>query len=227
MLRRLLWLSAIVGLGYAAWRWAHRQGEAIGFAGHGSTDRPYAPPPAASPAGSGERQGALTAGGPADGAAAGSGPRRIPTRVHRGSPPSVAPPAEAPAAPAEPASPEPAAEAAAVANLSALVGEAAPDATDLGALVGEAMAGEGVVDLAPLVSPTLAAGAPALGGPLTNINTADEDALIALPGIGPALARRIIAYREEHGPFASVDQLEAIQGIGPRNIDEFRHLVTV
>ncbi|HMQ33118.1 MAG TPA: helix-hairpin-helix domain-containing protein, partial [Chloroflexaceae bacterium] len=69
--------------------------------------------------------------------------------------------------------------------------------------------------------------APALGGAPTNLNTADEAALVALPGIGPALARRIIAYRDEHGPFSSVEQLEAIQGIGPRNIEEFRHLVTV
>jgi competence protein ComEA len=62
---------------------------------------------------------------------------------------------------------------------------------------------------------------------LVNINTADLAALIALPGIGPALARRIISYRTSAGPFASVEQLIAIQGIGPRNIDEFRHLLTV
>jgi competence protein ComEA len=61
----------------------------------------------------------------------------------------------------------------------------------------------------------------------TNINSADEDALVALPGIGRSLARRIITYRDEHGPFDTIDQLEVVQGIGPRNIDEFRHLVTV
>lgn len=71
--------------------------------------------------------------------------------------------------------------------------------------------------------PSLAAS----GVGLVNINTADEDALVALPGIGRALARRIIAYRTQHGPFSSVDQLIDVQGIGPRNIDDFRAFITV
>ena len=62
---------------------------------------------------------------------------------------------------------------------------------------------------------------------LVNLNSADEAALVALPGIGPVLAGRIIAYRQQQGPFRSVEQLDDVQGIGPRNIDEFRHLVTV
>jgi competence protein ComEA len=66
----------------------------------------------------------------------------------------------------------------------------------------------------------------ALAGPV-NINTAGEAELIALPGIGPALAKRIIAYREANGPFASVEDLVHIQGIGPRNINDFAGLVTV
>ncbi|MCS6882160.1 MAG: helix-hairpin-helix domain-containing protein [Oscillochloridaceae bacterium] len=68
---------------------------------------------------------------------------------------------------------------------------------------------------------------PAESFSLVNINTADYESLVALPGIGPALAQRIIAYREEHGPFTSVEQLQEVQGIGPRNLDEFRHLITV
>jgi len=67
----------------------------------------------------------------------------------------------------------------------------------------------------------------ASGVGLVNINTADEDVLVALPGIGRALARRIIAHREEHGPFPTIDALVDIQGIGTRNIEEFRAFVTV
>ena len=67
---------------------------------------------------------------------------------------------------------------------------------------------------------------PSQDDPRTNINQADEATLVALPGIGPTLARRIITYRDEHGPFASVEQLENVPGIR-RNLDEFRHLVTV
>jgi len=60
-----------------------------------------------------------------------------------------------------------------------------------------------------------------------DINRADREALLALPGIGPVLAERIIAYREAHGPFKSVDELTAISGIGERNINIFRKLVYV
>jgi len=54
-------------------------------------------------------------------------------------------------------------------------------------------------------------------GPV-DVNHATADELIALPGIGPALAGRIIAYRKEHGPFGSLDDLERVQGIGPQTV---------
>ncbi len=47
-------------------------------------------------------------------------------------------------------------------------------------------------------------GAQAVGGEKVNLNTATADQLVALPGVGPVLARRIIDYRERHGPFRSV-----------------------
>ena len=62
---------------------------------------------------------------------------------------------------------------------------------------------------------------------LLNLNAATLDELIALPGIGSALAKRIIAYRDAHGPFASVGDLIAVQGIGPTNIHDFDYLLTV
>jgi ethanolamine utilization protein EutM len=46
-----------------------------------------------------------------------------------------------------------------------------------------------------------------------DVNAASAEELVVLPGIGPALARRIVAYREEHGAFASVDQLKEVKGI--------------
>jgi competence protein ComEA len=62
---------------------------------------------------------------------------------------------------------------------------------------------------------------------LVNVNTASSTELEELPGIGPVLAEAIVAYREEHGPFTSVDQLEDVSGIGPVTLGEIQDLVTV
>lgn len=62
---------------------------------------------------------------------------------------------------------------------------------------------------------------------LVNLNTATNDQLEALPGIGPALAGRIMAWRDEHGRFASVDELQEVSGIGPATFAELADLVTV
>jgi competence protein ComEA len=60
-----------------------------------------------------------------------------------------------------------------------------------------------------------------------NINSATAEELEALPSIGEVIAARIIAYREQNGPFRSVDDLIHVEGISDRTIDEIRNLVTV
>jgi competence protein ComEA len=61
-----------------------------------------------------------------------------------------------------------------------------------------------------------------------NINTADEQTLVsALNGVGPAKARAIIAYRQEHGGFKSVDELANVKGIGEKTVDKNRQNITV
>lgn len=64
------------------------------------------------------------------------------------------------------------------------------------------------------------------GGPL-NLNTATAAQLETLPGVGPTLAKRIIAYRTAHGPFTSVAQLREVPGIGETRFAELEALVTV
>jgi len=66
---------------------------------------------------------------------------------------------------------------------------------------------------------------PAPRGPV-DINTADLDELQTLDGIGPALAGRIIEYREAHGPFQSVEGLLEVKGIGEATLEQFREDVT-
>ena len=71
-----------------------------------------------------------------------------------------------------------------------------------------------------------AAGGVAQSFPL-NLNTATAAQLDELPGVGPATAAAIIAHRQQHGPFASVDQLGDVRGIGPAKLQAIRGLVTV
>ncbi len=68
-------------------------------------------------------------------------------------------------------------------------------------------------------------GAPA-GGPV-DVNRASVEVLDTLPGVGPATAQAILAYRQEHGPFTAVAQLLDVPGIGPAKLEALRGLVTV
>ena len=60
-----------------------------------------------------------------------------------------------------------------------------------------------------------------------DLNRATVDELDALPGIGPATAAAIVAHREQKGPFSSVDGLLDVRGIGPSKLDAIRALVKV
>lgn len=62
---------------------------------------------------------------------------------------------------------------------------------------------------------------------LININTADLDALCTLPGVGEATARKIIAYREEHGPFSGVAGIVDVKGVGLKTFEAFKDKITV
>lgn len=67
----------------------------------------------------------------------------------------------------------------------------------------------------------------ASGDGRVNLNTADVAALDTLPRIGPALAQRIIDWRDANGSFTSIEDLLAVPGIGDKMLESLRELVTV
>lgn len=79
---------------------------------------------------------------------------------------------------------------------------------------------------APVATP----GSPGAAGSATssvNINTAGAVQLEQIPGVGPVLAQRIIAYREQNGGFTSVEQLTEVSGIGEVTFAQMQPMVTV
>ena len=65
------------------------------------------------------------------------------------------------------------------------------------------------------------------GSAKVDINTASVEELGTLPRVGPVMAQRIADWRKEHGPFKSVEELDAIDGIGPKLMESLKGLVTV
>ncbi|HNS72888.1 MAG TPA: helix-hairpin-helix domain-containing protein [bacterium] len=60
-----------------------------------------------------------------------------------------------------------------------------------------------------------------------DLNSATAEELATLDRIGPALAARIIRYREEHGPFRTIDQLQQVKGIGPKTFSRIKERIEV
>ncbi len=60
---------------------------------------------------------------------------------------------------------------------------------------------------------------------VVNINTASAEQLQLLPRVGPALAERIIEFRDANGPFQRVDELVAVRGIGEKSLEKLRPYV--
>jgi competence protein ComEA len=65
------------------------------------------------------------------------------------------------------------------------------------------------------------------GTALINVNAASETELEDLPGVGPVTAAAIIDYRTQNGPFAAVDDLIDVSGIGPSTLEQIRPFATV
>ena len=65
------------------------------------------------------------------------------------------------------------------------------------------------------------------GSSLVNINTASIAKLQELPGIGPSMAARIVAFRDQHGYFKSIEELMNVSGIGEKKLEALRDFVTV
>jgi competence protein ComEA len=107
----------------------------------------------------------------------------------------------------------------AVAAAGGATHRAALDGLNLAARVAD---GEQVV--VPVRGHARPVGAPAVPGrpAIVRLNEADAAALDALPGVGPATAQRIVAWREQHGPFATVDGLLDVPGIGEAKLAAMR-----
>ena len=81
-----------------------------------------------------------------------------------------------------------------------------------------------VVGAAPPAAP--GGGGAAVAGKV-NINTADAATLETLPQIGPAMAARIIEWRETNGRFSAIEDLMSVSGVGEKTYDSLKELVTV
>lgn len=69
--------------------------------------------------------------------------------------------------------------------------------------------------------------APATAARLVDLNTANRDELLQLPGVGPTVADAILTHRTANGRFDAVDDLTAVHGVGGKTLDKLRPLLTV
>ena len=88
--------------------------------------------------------------------------------------------------------------------------------------------GKGALVVAGFIVLTMCAHALSQGDiPVVNINTASEEELDALPGIGPARARAIVGYRELYGPFQDKEEITEVYGIGKGIYSGIKEMITV
>lgn len=101
-------------------------------------------------------------------------------------------------------------------------------------LPGPAFPGAAVAPAASGAAPPAADALSAVGNPaagsaadqaLVDLNQAGAADLERLPGVGPALAARILQHRQSHGPYGSPEDLLEVSGIGPKTLERFRHLL--
>lgn len=80
-----------------------------------------------------------------------------------------------------------------------------------------------------LPTPATALVAPAApsSGATININTANAETLATLPGIGAVIAQRVVDYRQQNGPFTSIEDITRVKGIGDAILAKVRNLITV
>ena len=109
----------------------------------------------------------------------------------------------------------------AIARAGGLTRGAARDAVNLAAPVSDGQ---------QVLVPARGAAAPGGGSPgasagPVSLSSATPEQLDTLPGVGPVTAEKIVAYRQQHGPFTSASGLDAIPGIGPARIDALKGLV--
>ncbi len=79
-----------------------------------------------------------------------------------------------------------------------------------------------VVMIALLMTPAFV-----IAGDKVNINTASKDELCALKGVGPAIAIRIIEYREKNGSFKTIEEITEVKGIGDGTFEKIKELIVV
>lgn len=101
------------------------------------------------------------------------------------------------------------------------------DAADLAGVNPARRVEDGEQILVPVVGAVTDPSAAPPGDGTVDLNTADQAALEELPGIGPALAERIVAWREDNGRFRTVDDLLAVPGIGEKVLEGLRDAVRV